>query len=207
MTPNIELPEAMRRLPTDKHGRPVPWFVAWIDGVPDFRVVGESKITDAVRFDLCWVCGRRRGRFATFVIGPMCAVNRVSAEPPSHADCAAYSARACPFLTRPTMRRRETGLDELDTADPAGHMIERNPGVALLWTSRTWRLTPDRLFGVGEPTDVRWYAEGRAATREEVLTSIDAGLPLLREMAEKDGPRAERQLEAMHERALELVPS
>lgn len=201
------LPDNMARLPRDKHGRPVPWFVAWVDGVPDFRVMGGDKITDALRFDLCWVCGRKRGRWGTFVIGPMCAVNRVSAEPPSHSDCATYSAQACPFLVTPRMHRRENRLPE-GHVPPAGEMIRRNPGVALLWTSRDWRFrNDDKLFHVGSPSRVAWYAEGRDATRAEVLASIDSGLPILRNVAEEEGRGAVRALEAMHADALRLIPA
>src|SRR5262245_17927108 len=104
---DIPLPARMARLPISPAGYPVPWFVATIKGEPDFRVIGPDKIARAVRADLCWLCGQTLGRFKAFVGGPMCAVNRTSAEPPSHRECAEYAVRACPFLTRPRMRRNE----------------------------------------------------------------------------------------------------
>lgn len=202
-------PPRMARLPLNKAGYPVPWFVAWIDEQPDFRVLGPGKLRHAIRFRCCWLCGDPLGANAAFVIGPMCAINRVSAEPPSHRDCADYAARACPFLTTPGMRRRDTALPE-DAREPDGIMIRRNPGVALVWISRTWRLRRDlQLWTVGDPIETRWYAEGRPATRDEVLASIDSGLPLLRAECEKD-PRpaaALAELDRQHSRALELVPA
>lgn len=204
----MTVPEKITALPRDHTGRPVPWFVAWIDGTPDFRVVGPGKLDEATRFDLCWVCGGQRGRYGSFVIGPMCAISRVSAEPPSHHTCATYSAQVCPFLTTPTMRRRENRIPE-GTTKPAGEMIARNPGVALVWASRTWRPFPvdgGLLWNIGDPTSTEWYAQGRAATRAEVLASIDSGLPLLQEVAERDGVGAVRQLERQHIVALSLVP-
>lgn len=198
----------MARLPRNKAGYVVPWFVGWVDGQPDFRVIRPDGVRDALRFDLCWLCGQHRGRFGTFVIGPMCAVNRVSAEPPSHQDCATYAAQVCPFLTTPSMVRREKGLPEHQA--PAGEMIRRNPGVALCWTSRTWKsfALPDggTLVDVGDPEAVEWWAHGRTATRDEVLASIDSGLPLLQESAAEEGFRAVAELGRMHERALTLVP-
>jgi hypothetical protein len=199
------------RLPRDKHGRPVPWFVAWIDGVPDFRVIGENKLIDAIRFRWCWVCGQPLGANVAYVIGPMCAINRVSAEPPSHADCAFYSAKMCPFLTTPRMRRRDSRMPE-DMVDPAGNMIERNPGVALVWATRKvkpFRVDNGLLFNVGDPEWVAWFAEGRAATRAEVLASIESGLPLLEAEADKDpDPEdARAELARQHEAALRLVPA
>jgi hypothetical protein len=47
----------------------------------------------------------------------------MSAEPPSHRECAEYAVRACPFLTRPLAVRNERGLDGFE---PAGVMIKRN---------------------------------------------------------------------------------
>lgn len=205
------LPARMARLPLDKHGRPVPWFVAFIDGQPDFRVIGPGRMETAVRFGNCWVCGQPVGRYKAFVIGPMCGVNRVSAEPPSHRDCAVYSAQACPFLATPTMRRRETGLPE-DRVDPAGGFIQRNPGVALVWVStnpsRIW-LPDGLLFNVGDPVEALWFAHGRSATRAEVLASIDSGMPLLRAEAEADPDPvgAVAELDRLHAAALRLIPA
>jgi hypothetical protein len=139
----------------------------------------------------------------------MCAVNRVSPEPPSHLECAIYSARACPFLTTPQMVRRDRGIPE-GTVDPAGIMLRRNPGVALVWSSRSWRsfwVPGGELVDVGDPTSVRWFTEGRPATRAEVLASIGSGMPLLRAEAERDGERALAELDRMHGVALGLVPS
>lgn len=201
-------PPRVARLPRNKAGYPVPWFVGIVDGEPDFRVIGEGRIDDAVRFRQCWLCGQQLGANAAFVIGPMCAVNRVSAEPPSHRDCAIYAATACPFLTTPHMRRRDSNLPD-NAVNPDGEMIRRNPGVALVWVSRNWRARTDlRLFEVGDPIETRWYAEGRDATRDEVLASIDSGLPLLRAMADQDRRPAAAltELDRQHQAALELIP-
>lgn len=206
--PDLAIPSRIEQLPADKHGRPIPWFVHIEAGVPDFRVIRRDGIVDAYQFGWCWICGRPRGRHAAFVIGPMCAVNRVSAEPPSHLDCAIYAAQACPFLANPNMVRRERGLVEMGRVEPPGVMIMRNPGVALVWSSKTWApfKAPDggALFGIGEPTAVRWYAHGRAATRDEVLASIDAGLPALREAADAENVGA--MLDDELARAMKLVP-
>jgi hypothetical protein len=211
---SASMPGGIARLPQDKHHRPVPWFVAQIGGKPDFRVIRPGGTELARQHKLCWVCGLpfQRQEDRAFVIGPMCAVNLVSAEPPSHRDCAVYSALSCPFLTTPGMTRRERRLPE-GAADPAGTMIRRNPGVALVWVTgyRSWSAFSDgqggTLFRIGEAKEALWFACGREATRAEVLASIDSGLPLLRETAEAESPDAVAHLEAMHARALELVPA
>jgi hypothetical protein len=94
------IPRGIERLRRER-GYPVPWFVAWVNGHADFRVIDSPKLPLAVRNSLCWICGQPLLGKRAYLIGPMCAVNRVSAEPPSHVRCAEWSARACPFLTRP----------------------------------------------------------------------------------------------------------
>jgi hypothetical protein len=210
---HIDEPGRIARLPRNAVGYPVPWFVAWIDGVPDFRVIKPGAISEALRAKLCWTCGVpfQRQEDRAFVIGPMCGITRTSAEPPSHRDCAVFSARACPFLSTPQMIRRERHIPD-GAACPAGISIRRNPGVALVWVAgyRAWKTVKDpdggTLVDVGEPKQTLWFARGREATRAEVLASIGTGLPILREMAEGEGPHAAAELERMHQRALDLVP-
>jgi hypothetical protein len=212
------VPPRIRRLPIAR-GYPVPWFVAWLDedglattsgqGTPDFRIIRPGGVAFAHNNQRCWICGDPLGSYKTFTIGPMCAVNRTSAEPPSHLDCSDWSARACPFLARPQARRRDAGRPE-GTVEAPGIALMRNPGVALVWTTRKYKPVSDGmggvLFNIGEPTDVRWYAEGREATRDEVLASINSGLPSLRELAEQErgGVAA---LEQQTAKALELIPA
>lgn len=182
-------PSAIRGLPHDRHGRPIPWFVHVDEnGRPDFRVARYRGLAEAVKRGLCWVCGTLLGREAAFVVGPMCIVNRISAEPPSHRECAKYAADACPFLSTPNMRRRVNGLPH-EKQDPAGIAIMRNPGVACVWFSRKWAVknAPGGvLFTIGEPSRVTWRTGGRAATRAEVLASIDSGYPLLQDACQHD---------------------
>lgn len=190
------IPSRMLRRPRDHRGYPVPFFVAWVDGVADFRVSDGRRMADCVGDGLCWLCGQKLGAYKSFVIGPMCVVNRVSSEPPSHLECAEWATRACPFLARPKAERRTEGMPE-DGIGPAGIAIARNPGVAVVWTTKRYRLirvpaelgiAPGVLFDVGEPESVSFWAMGRPATRDEVEESITTGCPALRVEAEKDGP-------------------
>lgn len=221
------LPRSMRRLPVDARGYPVPFFVAWLDpevdpvqatvadevppgeGIPDFRIMRHDALDECIERGACWTCGSALSAHKSYVIGPMCAVNRTSAEPPSHPECARFSALACPFLTRPKALRRTANLPP-ERVMPAGIMIERNPGATAVWTIRgRARGKPDSaghlLFDLGEPAWVEWYAEGRLATRHEIVASIESGLPLLREMCR--GARDHRALDEAVERALVLAPA
>lgn len=204
------LPARMSQLRLDHRGYPVPYFVAWIDGKPDFRVMDGAKLPGAVKNRRCWICGEPLGRYMTFLIGPMCAINRTISEPPSHQECADFSARACPFLTLPKAARRETNIPG-GTSEAAGDGLKRNPGVVLLWTTLSYRTFGDgrggTLFRLGDPTGLAWIAEGRTATRAEVMESIESGLPSLRSLAEAQGEDAIQALAEYVERGMQLVPA
>jgi hypothetical protein len=216
-------------LPVDR-GYPVPWFVVWhhedgqptypkhtqrvgsyLEGAkPDFRMTKPNAVAIAVRENRCWVCGQRLGRFKTFPIGPMCVVNKVTAEPPSHRDCAEWSAMACPWLTRPHAKRRP--VEEGKAGEAPGLMLGRNPGVTALWTTESFKLTkvPNGvLMSLGEPVDVDWMREGRTATRDEVLEAIESGIPILHEACELDADPADSHamLDRCIAEAILLVPS
>lgn len=205
---DLAVPRRMRGLPKDHRGFVVPKFVSWIDGKPEFRVARSEYIGECYKRKICWLCGEPMGVNLTFVIGPMCSINRVTTEPPSHHDCATYAALVCPFLTLPKMRRRDAGLPK-EAVNPAGDMIERNPGATCLWSAR--RYTPMKvhngtLFRIGEATRVEWFCAGREATREEVMQSIRTGLPLLLEPAKAEGPIAIQSLWKHLKAAERFVP-
>lgn len=206
------VPPRMATLPIDSRGYPIPWFVATLsDGSRDFRVADGAKADKARRFGNCWVCGDVVGRIHTFVIGPMCAVNRTTSEPGCHRECAEFSVMACPFLTLPRAKRNEAGLPEgsRKSLGPEEFAIPRNPGVSCLWTTngfRLWRLPDGVLYRLGDPVSVTWWAEKRPATREEVLHSIDTGMPLLEKYAAQESPRALQALRAAYGRMLAYLP-
>jgi hypothetical protein len=107
------MPPRIARLERDTRGYPIPRFVdraADKDGEPDFRYADFAFRARAYKQGRCWVCGEPLGRHRVFAIGPMCVVNRTTMEPPAHRECATWSVRGCPFLSRPRMRRNEKGL-------------------------------------------------------------------------------------------------
>lgn len=208
----IPMPDRIAKLPRESRGYPIPRFIDRKadkpNGEPDFRIMDRKFLRDCIRFSMCWICGGALSRLKTFPIGPMCAINRNIAEPPSHLECCQYSAKVCPFLSVPEMRRIEAGKPEGTWV--SGEMIARNPGVICLWTVqkyKTWE--PKRgelLFDIGEPVAVEWWAEGRTATRAEVDASIASGLPFLEELAREQagGMAALKQYIA---RAQQYLPS
>ena len=170
------------------------WFVPFTyGGEPVTQAADPAKRLRAIRLGLCWCCGEQLGSFKCFPIGPMCCVNRITSEPACHRDCAEYAVKVCPFLTRPRMRRNPT-IPADQKVSPGGIMIERNPGVVAIWITRQFRAFRDHngdvLLSVGEPVEVTFYCEGRRATRAEIMESMESGLPILREIAAKDGTEA-----------------
>jgi hypothetical protein len=198
MTPTTEtlrpeltpLPDRIKALPVFR-GYPVPWFVAWVDGEPEFRVADGRKWELAVKTSRCYVCGSKLGAYLAFVLGPMCGISRTTVEPACHRECALWSILNCPFLTRPHMTRRENDLP-VDHEPQAGFGLKRNPGVALLWVARGFEIFNDDkgkpMLHVGVPVEIACFAEGRKATRAEIEESIAGGLPKLEEFAQLDGP-------------------
>ncbi len=157
------LPARMRDLPVDPERQlVVPWFVAWLDGKPEFRAMDGVKWIRAIREHLCWVCGERLGVWQIFVMGPMCGITRTTPEPPCHQECARWSARHLPEAM----------------------------GVTLLWTTRRFEILEDGagkpLIHIGDAESVEWWAEGRQSTREEVDHAVDTGMPFVAEMAKGD---------------------
>jgi len=204
------MPPSIRELKVDRRGYPIPWFVSYRDGEPDFQVVEPGKIVAAVKHKLCWVCGKPLNANLAFVIGPMCAVNRISAEPPQHRECSDFSAVACPFLINPEKQRPQKPTH---AKTPSETMILRNPGVTLVWLTLSYTIIKDHtnggrwLFNIGEPFSTAWYKEGRAATRAEVLESVASGLPILQAAAKKEGFGAVEQLAEMVTVAEEHYPN
>jgi hypothetical protein len=142
----------------------------------------------------------------------MCAVNRISAEPPSHRRCAEFAAQACPFLVLPKAQRRNANLPTT-ARDPAGHMIRRNPGVALVWVTKSYRVvraprpdgSPGVLFEMGDPREVLCFAEGRKASVDEIRASVENGVPLLAQAIPEKDVFAHRRLEAQVRDALKVL--
>jgi hypothetical protein len=211
---NIPIPARMARRPVSAKGFPVPYFVTHKDaqGEWDFRVITGEPIFACVKRRLCWLCGETLGQYLCFTIGPMCSINRVSSEPPSHRDCAEYAVKACPFLSKPNMRRNEVGLPE-GSADSfvGGIGVKHNPGATLLWITKSYRIVRDHgggvLFEIGPPLEIYFYKEGRIATRAEIDAAIAKGLPLLREIANTEGQEALDDLEKKIKQAQILLPA
>ena len=218
----VPLPRRMQKLVRNAQGYVVPWFVAGDlqDGGRDFRVMDPDRWVYAVKFKVCWLCGQAGGAYKTFVIGPMCTLNRITQEPPCHLDCATYAAKVCPFLTRPEMVRRTTGTEEY--VQPAGLHSGGNPGAMVLWTTKSFKTVyvdpveaeatggvDGWLIEIGPATSVEWWIKGSRASYAGALHALEAGMQKLAEMAaeEFDPGKALLQLQVQFDNAAKWLPT
>lgn len=199
----IDLPDSMASLPRDERGYVVPKFVQWIDGKPDFRVIDRRHWVDCVKHRKCWLCGCHMGRRGWFVLGPMCTVNRINSEPPSHRLCAEFALKNCPFLTKPLAKRNERGLPE-SKAMP-GIPVEHNPGMMVLWEATKWhtfRTNGGPLLEIDDCLGMSWWKEGRLGTPDEIYVHLQKGVDGLMAMAVQDG---EAGMKALADRVFDTV--
>lgn len=231
----VPVPASMTKLPTHG-GFPVPWFVSDVPppvervpmklgtalddlailregekSPPDFRVVDGRKIFEAIRKNRCWICGQeglKRG--FTFVGGPIGIFNRISAEPPSHRDCAIYAAKVCPFLSDPDRERRDANVP--NTRELAGFHVSHNPGVVAIWITNTYRsqrLDGDgrMIFHRGDPSEVLWFHRGAPAAPADIERGAVKAMEVLRDVYKNGGFTAaefygkEREFKALLEKA------
>lgn len=207
-----QLPDRIKKLPVSPKGYPTPWFVITMpDGTRDFRIADQVKRARAVKERLCWLCGEKVGVHVSFVIGPMCAVNRNTSEPGCHRECAIFATTACPFLTLPKAQYREANLPK-EKSMPV-HALPGNPGACAIWTTKTfrpYRAGPDQndwLIRLGEPTSVLWFCEGKPATREQIMDSINGRIHFLEEAAAQDGSEGKAALAQYVDRAMKYLPA
>lgn len=108
----IEIPEFLQHLPVDDRGYPVPFFVPWKDGKPQFLYADERKVANCVERKICGICGKLMMHGDSFMVtGPIGYKNRVASDAPMHRRCAEYSLRVCPHMYYEKSERRTTVVD------------------------------------------------------------------------------------------------
>lgn len=109
---NILIPKELQHLQVDERGYPIPYFVSWIDGKPEFRFIDHKRQEMIIERKVCHVCGLKLPKdYCYFISGPIGYQNRISSDAAMHRVCAEFSLRACPHLYLQKAERREN--DEL----------------------------------------------------------------------------------------------
>lgn len=201
LRPEMEdAPTAMTGRPVDHRGFYVPWFVTakTDDGLWDFVRIDPRRIREAYDREICFISGEPLGRYRSFVIGPMCCINRITAEPPSKREIAEWSTRVCPFISNP-MAKRPDLEDGTYNAAP-GVMIPDNPGVIAIWTVDRHDYTMDRnrIINLGDPSHLAFYTHKREATPDEVRKAMVFGANRLLDMAQQQSAESVQYLEEVY---------
>jgi hypothetical protein len=173
------VPARIKSLPVSDHGYPIPYFVFFVDGTPDFRVMDPDKFARCVKQNLCWICGQSLGRHKAFSAGPMIAISKMSVEPPSHRECAVFAAQVCPFMLLPKSKRRDAALPSDTAVMGGGAVVERNPGATVVWVTTGYdavRNGNDLFFTPHEPSEILWFAEGVPASRAVAEDALNGSL-------------------------------
>lgn len=105
----IEIPKFLSHLKTEERGYPIPFFVAFPNGKPDFRMIDERKIKECFDRKLCSICGKKLFEYFYFITGPLGLKNGTHSDPPSHRDCAEYALKVCPHLFFENADRNDRG--------------------------------------------------------------------------------------------------
>jgi hypothetical protein len=151
------IPEAIRKLPRDARGYPIPFaqFRA-PDGTPDFRVIDQQRVQRCIKDRLCGICGEVLNYWIVFIGGPACKASHLYADPPMHPGCAAFAAIACPFVAGTHTRYSSDRLPEIEgmafKMDPTMVDAERRPAQMYLFTARRFER---RVVG----SEVYFYAK------------------------------------------------
>ena len=188
----------MRDLPLDDRGIPVPWFVDWFSGKPDFRVVDGRKLIEGWKRDLCWIFGKQLFAFRAWIVGPVSAINRCTGEPPAHPECARIALMHCPFLSNPDMKRNRAALPARHSG--GGELVEGNSGLSSAWITKgrggeLFNPGNGPLFRLFEPHRVEWFYNGAFATDEAVHVEFELAARRLRDLDRHYGPAALQNLE------------
>ncbi len=118
---SIPMPTGVSLLKKDDRGFPIPYFAAYIDGKPDFRVIDPDHHRRCIDYKLCGICGYHfGGKPAAFVGGPKSIESHLFLDAPLHEECATYALRVCPYLAAPTFRTHHVYIDGAVELKPPG---------------------------------------------------------------------------------------
>lgn len=112
---NLPIPKCLSHLKIDERGYPIPYFVSWVDGKPEFRFMDHVRQEMIIEKKVCHICGKKLNKDYNYIIsGPIGYQNKISSDAAMHRECAEFSLMACPHLYLQKAERRKN--DELGKA-------------------------------------------------------------------------------------------
>lgn len=143
------IPPFLSHLPVDPRGYVIPFFVAYVDGKPDFRLLDQQKQHYCIEKKLCSICGKKikDNRF-WFISGPIGFHNRVSSDPGMHERCARYSLKVCPHLYFHKADRRDSNLpEEIIDQKKISPILQDKPKHIVLTKADKYHTVPSTVKG------------------------------------------------------------
>jgi hypothetical protein len=111
--PDFIIPKELAHLKIDERGYPVPFFVPYVNGKPNFRFTDHEKIWESVESNRCGVCGKKLYKDYSYIItGVIGMGNRVSSDAAMHRVCAEFALVSCPHMFYEKATRKEDAPSE-----------------------------------------------------------------------------------------------
>jgi hypothetical protein len=178
------IPSRMSHLELDPRGYAIPWGVFRDDsGRAHFQINDDRRRYQAIKNDLCPICGGSLFRGRWFVGGPISAFHKDGsfADPPMHHECATYSLQVCPYLAVPYYGKRLDDKTLKGKSVPLladNTMIERRPNVFICAMATRQRVTKgifSHITPVRPYSQVEYWQHGQQLnqTEGEALVKVD----------------------------------
>lgn len=142
MSFNLEIPKELSHLKIDSRGYPIPYFVTWINGKPEFRFLDHHRLEMIIDRKVCHICGKKLpDNLFYFIAGPLGLKNRISTDAGMHLVCAEFSLRACPhlFLQKAERRDNDPIAKQFGMKDP-NQILEKPDTLYLVKTDKIKRI-------------------------------------------------------------------
>lgn len=163
---NLPIPKELAHLKLDSRGYPIPYFVSYRDGEPEFRIMDTNRLQMIVERKVCHICGKKLpSDYCYFIAGPMGLKNKISTDAGMHRVCAEFSMKACPHLyLQKAERRLNDALAKAAEAVNPFHLPDK-PDTLYLVKVDKWKQTIEegRPFIHFRPvaTEKYTYVEGK----------------------------------------------
>lgn len=140
MRKELSIPSSLKHLSVDERGYPIPYFVAYVNGKPDFRLYDSEKWRLCIKFDKCAICGRKNHPKSYFFIGgELMSKNKVSSDNAMHRACAEFSLQACPHMYFQKADRNDHGDEYKKAQGNNPFLVESKPtAIHLIKADKYW---------------------------------------------------------------------
>ena len=201
INPKTQQPKRVQKLP-EHQGLKIPYSVA-IDegGKPNYNLTDAEKYITCIRENKCFICGQTLGKHKAFMLPPLAVLRLQHNIPPSHRDCAIWSAETLPS----TLNNKPMLLSANDQKQP-----EQKTGLIMIavTTKAIYTATnnsPEWSFTNKESeiliNEAHWYLDGKQVNYDEVQSHLNKALGVITaEINQSDSEVKKEAIETLHSR-------